>query len=189
MICCQCHWQIGEYNPRDWAVLTSSTWNFTTFTIFWFSAVGTVAKWLGASAFLTVSVGGLSMLMAVWNMSVIFRHRVTWLTFSGMGRYPLPVLWLLDRWYHHGDQWSCWICLPCMFLVVIALIQISFPVLTRFSFGVYGAYWPVFSRALSACVWNGVNNVTGGQCVVSYPIPVWEYSADNPVHHAPRHFP
>lgn len=29
----------------------------------------------------------------------------------------------------------------------------------------YGAYWPVFTRALSACVWNGVNNVTGGQCI------------------------
>jgi hypothetical protein len=30
------------------------TWNFWTFSIFWFSAVGTVANWLGGGTFLTV---------------------------------------------------------------------------------------------------------------------------------------
>jgi NCS1 family nucleobase:cation symporter-1 len=44
-------------------------------------------------------------------------------------------------------------------------LQISFPVFSRSSFGVYGALWPVFNRALSACVWNGVDSVTGGQCI------------------------
>lgn len=46
-----------------------------------------------------------------------------------------------------------------------SVYHISFPVFSRSSFGVYGALWPVFNRALSACVWNGVNNVTGGQCI------------------------
>lgn len=41
------------------------------------------------------------------------------------------------------------------------LAQIGFPVFCRSSFGIYGAAWPVFNRALSACVWNGVNTVTG----------------------------
>lgn len=35
----------------------------------------------------------------------------------------------------------------------------------RSSFGVYGALWPAFNRAMSAVVWNGVNVVQGGQAV------------------------
>jgi cytosine/uracil/thiamine/allantoin permease len=34
---------------------TTRTWDFLTFTVFWFSAVGTVANWLGGGSFLTVS--------------------------------------------------------------------------------------------------------------------------------------
>lgn len=44
-----------------------------------------------------------------------------------------------------------------------AVYHISFPVYARSSWGVYGALWPAFNRALSAVVWNGVNCVTGGQ--------------------------
>jgi nucleobase:cation symporter-1, NCS1 family len=34
--------------------LERRTWGFWTFNIFWFSAVGTVANWLGGGSFLTV---------------------------------------------------------------------------------------------------------------------------------------
>jgi cytosine/uracil/thiamine/allantoin permease len=41
----------------------------------------------------------------------------------------------------------------------------GFPILNRASFGVFGAWWPTFNRAVMAIVWNGVNAVQGGQCV------------------------
>jgi NCS1 family nucleobase:cation symporter-1 len=46
-----------------------------------------------------------------------------------------------------------------------AMYRIPFPVLCRSSFGVYGAVWPTFNRAVMAIVWNGVNSVQGAQCV------------------------
>jgi len=46
-----------------------------------------------------------------------------------------------------------------------ATYHIGFPVLCRTAFGVYGAWWPTFNRAVSSIVWNGVNLVQGGQCI------------------------
>ena len=46
-----------------------------------------------------------------------------------------------------------------------AVYHIGFPALARASFGVSGAWWPAFNRAVMAIVWNGVNCVQGGQCV------------------------
>jgi nucleobase:cation symporter-1, NCS1 family len=46
-----------------------------------------------------------------------------------------------------------------------ATYHIGFPVLNRTAFGIYGAWWPTFNRAVMAIVWNGVNAVQGGQCV------------------------
>ncbi|KAK0115914.1 hypothetical protein ONS95_012956 [Cadophora gregata] len=60
------------------------------------------------------------------------------------------------------------------FLIAIVIVlngragakyHIGFPVLNRASFGVFGAWWPTFNRAVMACVWNGVNAVQGGQCI------------------------
>jgi NCS1 family nucleobase:cation symporter-1 len=45
------------------------------------------------------------------------------------------------------------------------MIYSGFPILNRASFGVFGAWWPTFNRAVMAIVWNGVNAVQGGQCV------------------------
>ncbi|KAF2793243.1 putative uridine permease [Melanomma pulvis-pyrius CBS 109.77] len=38
-----------------------------------------------------------------------------------------------------------------------AVYHIGFPILNRAAFGVYGAWWPTFNRAVMAVVWNGVN--------------------------------
>ncbi|KIW49421.1 hypothetical protein PV05_11101 [Exophiala xenobiotica] len=46
-----------------------------------------------------------------------------------------------------------------------AVYHVGFPILNRSAFGVYGAWWPTFNRAVMAIVWNGVNAVQGGQCV------------------------
>ncbi|EHL03785.1 putative Uridine permease [Glarea lozoyensis 74030] len=42
-----------------------------------------------------------------------------------------------------------------------AKYHIGFPILNRASFGVFGAWWPTFNRAVMAIVWNGVNAVQG----------------------------
>ena len=41
-----------------------------------------------------------------------------------------------------------------------AKYNIGFPVLNRAAFGVFGAWWPTFNRAVMAIVWNGVNGVS-----------------------------
>ena len=37
-----------------------------------------------------------------------------------------------------------------------AVYHIGFPVASRASFGIWGGLWPVFNRAVMACVWYGV---------------------------------
>lgn len=44
-------------------------------------------------------------------------------------------------------------------------ISSGYPILNRAAFGVFGAWWPTFNRAVMAIVWNGVNAVQGGECV------------------------
>ncbi|GAA6050846.1 hypothetical protein JCM3770_005736 [Rhodotorula araucariae] len=43
--------------------------------------------------------------------------------------------------------------------------NIGFPVVCRSSFGIFGAAWPALNRAFMACVWQGVNAVTGAQAL------------------------
>ncbi|TQN71105.1 Uracil permease [Colletotrichum shisoi] len=60
----------------------------------------------------------------------------------------------------------------CLIAIIITLngrpgscYHIGYPVVCRSAFGVYGAWWPTFNRAVMAIVWNGVNAVQGGQCI------------------------
>ncbi|RAL58370.1 hypothetical protein DID88_006050 [Monilinia fructigena] len=46
-----------------------------------------------------------------------------------------------------------------------AVYHIGYPILNRAAFGVFGAWWPTFNRAVMAIVWNGVNAVQGGECI------------------------
>ncbi|KAL7422166.1 hypothetical protein Q5752_002811 [Cryptotrichosporon argae] len=105
------------------------TWNFTVYTVFWFSAVGTVANWNGIGSTLTYG-------LTVWDA----------LLCNFFGYIIVGILMVING--RAG-----------------AVYHVGFPVVCRSSFGVYGAWWPVLNRSLSACVWNGVNTVTGGQCI------------------------
>ncbi|RDW89141.1 uracil permease-5 [Coleophoma cylindrospora] len=73
---------------------------------------------------------------------------------------------------------SMWESIGCtfggQFLIAIVIVfngragakyHIGYPILNRASFGVFGAWWPTFNRAVMAIVWNGVTIVQGGQCV------------------------
>ncbi|KAF2031217.1 NCS1 nucleoside transporter family [Setomelanomma holmii] len=71
--------------------------------------------------------------------------------------------------------WQSWICVwlgysiaacfVCMTGRIGATYHISFPIVNRASFGIWGALWPVFNRAAMACIWYGVQAWIGGTCV------------------------
>src|SRR5271155_4455506 len=62
--------------------------------------------------------------------------------------------------------WQAWLCVwvgyfiaacfVCLTGRIGATYHISFPVVTRASFGIWGSLWPVFNRAAMACIWYGV---------------------------------
>lgn len=72
--------------------------------------------------------------------------------------------------------WQSWLCVWIGYLIsgtficmtgrIGATYHISFPVVTRASFGIWGSLWPVFNRAAMACIWYGVQTWIGGEIVV-----------------------
>ncbi|KAJ4347707.1 uracil permease [Ascochyta clinopodiicola] len=79
--------------------------------------------------------------------------------------------------------WQSWICVwlgysiaacfVCLTGRIGATYHISFPVVNRSSFGIWGALWPVFNRAAMACIWYGVQGWIGGTCVYLMIRAVW----------------
>ncbi|GAB7350406.1 hypothetical protein MBLNU459_g1022t1 [Dothideomycetes sp. NU459] len=86
------------------------------------------------------------------------------------------------------QSWLCvWIgyaiaaCFVCLTGRIGSKYHISFPVVSRSSFGVWGSLWPVFNRAAMACVWYGVQAWIGGECVslmIRAIWPSWDNYAD-----------
>ncbi|CAF0962692.1 unnamed protein product [Didymodactylos carnosus] len=72
--------------------------------------------------------------------------------------------------------WEAWLCvwigytITAIFMCISgrigAIHHISFPVVGRASFGIFGSLWPTLNRGVMACVWYGVQAWIGGQCVV-----------------------
>jgi NCS1 family nucleobase:cation symporter-1 len=79
--------------------------------------------------------------------------------------------------------WQSWLCvwigysIAACFIVstgrIGATYHISFPVVSRSSFGIWGALWPVFNRAAMACIWYGVQSWIGGNCVKLMISAIW----------------
>jgi NCS1 family nucleobase:cation symporter-1 len=79
------------------------------------------------------------------------------------------------------QSWLCvWLgysiaaCFVCLTGRIGATYHISFPVVNRASFGIWGALWPVFNRAAMACIWYGVQSWIGGTCVYLMIRSIWE---------------
>jgi hypothetical protein len=64
-------------------------------------------------------------------------------------------------------------CFVCLTGRIGATYHISFPVVNRASFGIWGALWPVFNRAAMACIWYGVQSWIGGTCVYLMIRSIW----------------
>ncbi|MCJ1254649.1 hypothetical protein MMC24_002464 [Lignoscripta atroalba] len=86
--------------------------------------------------------------------------------------------------------WQSWLCVwigysiagvfICMTGRIGATYHISFPVVSRASFGIWGSLWPVFNRAAMACIWYGVQAWIGGQCVTLMIRAIWSSYTDLP---------
>jgi NCS1 family nucleobase:cation symporter-1 len=73
--------------------------------------------------------------------------------------------------------WQSWICVwvgyflaacfVCLTGRIGAVYHISFPVVCRSSFGVWGSLWPVLNRTVMAIIWYGVQGFIGGKKYVS----------------------
>ncbi|KAL3467981.1 permease for cytosine/purines, uracil, thiamine, allantoin-domain-containing protein [Aspergillus heterothallicus] len=78
------------------------------------------------------------------------------------------------------QSWICvWIgyflaaCFVCLTGRIGAVYHISFPVVCRSSFGVWGSLWPVLNRTVMAIIWYGVQGFIGGQCVTLMIRAIW----------------
>ena len=79
--------------------------------------------------------------------------------------------------------WHAWLCVwigyfiaayfVCLTGRIGATYHISFPVVARSSFGIWGSLWPVFNRAAMACIWYGVQAWIGGECVALMIRAIW----------------
>ncbi|CCL99209.1 uncharacterized protein FIBRA_01224 [Fibroporia radiculosa] len=79
--------------------------------------------------------------------------------------------------------WQAWLCVWIGYGVVTpflvlnarpgAVHHITFPVVARASFGLWGSLWCVFNRAAMACIWYGVQASIGGTCVLVMLRAMW----------------
>jgi nucleobase:cation symporter-1, NCS1 family len=90
--------------------------------------------------------------------------------------------------------WQAWICVWIGYGVVApfivlnarpgAIYHITFPVVARTSFGLYGSLWCTFNRGVMACVWYGVQASIGGECMFVMLRAIWPS-----VNHIPNGLP
>ncbi|CAF4609064.1 unnamed protein product [Rotaria sp. Silwood2] len=72
--------------------------------------------------------------------------------------------------------WEAWLCVWIGYTIIAVFIcisgktgtsyNISYPVIGRASFCIFGSLWPVLNRGVMACVWYEVQAWIDGQCVV-----------------------
>ncbi|KZV72774.1 NCS1 nucleoside transporter family [Peniophora sp. CONT] len=90
--------------------------------------------------------------------------------------------------------WQAWICVWVGYGVVGpfivanarpgAVYHITFPVVARTSFGLWGSLWCVFNRGAMACIWYGVQASIGGSCMKVMLRSMWPS-----VQNIPNHLP
>ncbi|KAJ3564149.1 hypothetical protein NP233_g8481 [Leucocoprinus birnbaumii] len=91
--------------------------------------------------------------------------------------------------------WQAWICVwlgygfvapfICMNARPGAIFHITFPVVARTSFGLYGSLWCTFNRGVMACIWYGVQASIGGDCMKVMLRAIWP-SVNNIPNHLPE---
>ncbi|KAI0322845.1 permease for cytosine/purines, uracil, thiamine, allantoin-domain-containing protein [Amylostereum chailletii] len=90
--------------------------------------------------------------------------------------------------------WQAWICVWLGYGIVApfivanarpgAVFHVTFPVVARTSFGLWGSLWCVFNRGAMACIWYGVQASIGGDCMKVMLRAIWPS-----VNNIPNHLP
>ncbi|KAJ7599114.1 permease for cytosine/purines, uracil, thiamine, allantoin-domain-containing protein [Mycena floridula] len=90
--------------------------------------------------------------------------------------------------------WQAWICVWLGYGIVApfivlnarpgAIFHVTFPVVARTSFGLYGSLWCTFNRGVMACIWYGVQASIGGNCMLVMLRAMWPS-----VNNIPNHLP
>ncbi|KIY51499.1 NCS1 nucleoside transporter family [Fistulina hepatica ATCC 64428] len=88
--------------------------------------------------------------------------------------------------------WQAWICVWVGYLAVApfivlnvrpgAIFHVTFPVVARTSFGLWGSLWCTLNRGVMACVWYGVQASIGGTCMRVALRAIWPSVEDIPNH-------
>ncbi|KAH9478740.1 Uracil permease [Psilocybe cubensis] len=88
--------------------------------------------------------------------------------------------------------WQAWLCVWLGYGIVApfivlnarpgAIFHVTFPVVARTSFGLYGSLWCTFNRGVMACIWYGVQASIGGDCVKVMLRAMWPSVNDIPNH-------
>ncbi|PQE21565.1 NCS1 nucleoside transporter protein [Rutstroemia sp. NJR-2017a WRK4] len=125
--------------------LADRTWDVWTYLTFWFSATSTVSTWYAASS---AQALGLSM----WES----------IACASAGQCLVAVIIVLNG--RAGAKYHMCVPLHLVIRLHVLIRNSGYPILNRAAFGVFGAWWPTFNRAVMAIVWNGVNAVQGGEC-------------------------
>lgn len=81
------------------------------------------------------------------------------------------------------NWWQAWICvwigygIAAPFIVLNArpgaVFHVTFPVVARTSFGVWGSLWCTLNRGVMACIWYGVQASIGGNCMLVMLRAIW----------------
>ncbi|KAI0252504.1 permease for cytosine/purines, uracil, thiamine, allantoin-domain-containing protein [Lactifluus subvellereus] len=79
--------------------------------------------------------------------------------------------------------WQAWFCvwigygIAALFIVANArpgaTFHVTFPVVARTSFGIWGSLWCVFNRGATSCIWYGVQASIGGDCMKVMLRSIW----------------
>ncbi|EPQ52164.1 uridine permease Fui1 [Gloeophyllum trabeum ATCC 11539] len=90
--------------------------------------------------------------------------------------------------------WQAWICVwigygvAAPFLVLNArpgaVHHVTFPVVARTSFGLWGSLWTTLNRGVMACIWYGVQASIGGSCMLVMLRAMWPS-----INNIPNHLP
>ncbi|KAJ8291738.1 Uracil permease [Rhodotorula toruloides] len=138
------------------------TWGKLFFGLFWFSAVTNVSNWLGGSSWLALGISYWEGLGCTTAGFFIVRTVVPFLLVLPSLRpdtFRRPSLVLTLQGDTQVSFWMVGCGRPG------AKYGIPYPVICRSSFGVLGAGWPAFNRAVMATVWQAINSASGGQAL------------------------
>ncbi|KAI6116112.1 permease for cytosine/purines, uracil, thiamine, allantoin-domain-containing protein [Pisolithus sp. B1] len=128
-------------------------------------------------------------------LPVIMEHR-TWRGYNYVA-FWIADMFNINTWMIVSSMiqlgmswWQAWICVWLGYGVVTpflvlnarpgAIFHITFPVVNRTSFGIFGSLWCVFNRGAMACIWYGVQSSIGGTCVLVMLRAIWPSVNDIP---------